>query len=157
MRRWYRLQFLSCLLAVCLSAPAAGASPSAADSTDEAFGLLLVIPGAPPVVGGWIIPIEAERNEQDLIAHWQRLVKGGQCDAPPRHATGARHPPRSGARATNWLLANSTNARTVVADGRTTSAYDLAGQHQRAAFVRVLETQYGFAPAPPPMPAAQLV
>ena len=68
-------------------------------------------------------------------------------------------------RATNWLLANGINARKVVADGRTTSAYDLAGQHQRAAFVRVLETQYGFAPAPglaasappapPPMPAAQ--
>lgn len=165
MRRWYRLPFLSCLLTVCLSGPAAGATPSAADRTDEAFGRLLAMPGAQPVEGGWIIPTEAARNEQDLIAHWQHLLKGGADVNAMRHrGTLLAHAIRAGQeRAATWLLAHGADPRKVLADGRT-SAYDLARRHQRAAVARVLETQHGFAPAagpaasappaPPPRPAA---
>lgn len=150
-RRRHRLSFLSCLLTVCLSGPAAGAAPAAADRTDEAFGRLLAMPGAQPSGGGWIIPTEAARDEQDLIAHWQRLLKAGaEVNAMRHRGTLLAHAIRAGQeRAAIWLLAHGADPRTVLADGRT-SAHDLARQYQRAAVVRVLETKHGFAPAAAP-------
>ncbi|MEK8033797.1 hypothetical protein AACH06_23485 [Ideonella sp. DXS29W] len=152
MRRPTRLTLILPLL-LGLAAGAAFADP--ADRTDEAFGLLLAMPGAQPVEGGWIVPHDPARNESDLVAQWQRLKKAGADVNAMRHGgTLLAHALRAGKeRAAIWLLRNGADTRKPL-QRDTDTAYDLARRYQRNAVLKVLEQDFGFKPAMPPAAAS---
>lgn len=139
------------LLVPLLLALAGTAAADTGDATDAAFGLLLAMPGAQPVEGGWIIPQDPAANEKDLIAQWRRLKKdGANFNALPHRGTLLAHAIRTGKDdAALWLLRNGANPRKVLFDDRK-DAYELAREYKRAAVVKALEARYGFKPDKPP-------
>ena len=137
----------------CLAAAAHAEAPDAAvaniptNPTDDAFGALLAMPGAQPKDGGWIIPTEAAKDEDDLIDWLKESKKDGANFNAMRHGgTLLAHAIRAGKdRTAIWLLANGADPHKVVFDVKV-DAYTLALRYQRADVVSVLERQYGFKP-----------
>ncbi len=139
-------------LTLAVASGAAAAGDGAA--TDEAFSLLLAMPGAQPTEGGWIIPGDAAADEKDLIAQWQRLKKAGADFNAFRHqGTLLAHAIRAGKeQAALWLLRQGADSRKVLLDDRA-DAYALAKTYRRAVVLKALEAQPGFKTAPPAVAA----
>ena len=150
---WIRPAALAlALLAAASSASAETASVS--DPTDDAFGILLAMPGVQPKEGGWIVSQEAAKDEADLIEQLKGLKKDGANFNAMRHGgTLLAHAIRAGKdRTALWLLRNGAGTKKVVSKDDE-NADDLARKYQRAAVVKVLEGQYGLKPTPPATPA----
>lgn len=141
---WIRRTLLLTLL-LCL---AGGAVADSGSATDEAFGLLLAMPGAQPVKNGWIIPNDAAADEADLIAKWRRLKKeGADINAIRHRGTLLAHAIRTGKdQAALWLLRNGADPRKALFNERV-DAHQLAKQYERSVVVKSLEAQYGFKPS----------
>ena len=144
-------------LALALLAAAAGAgaeTASVSDPTDDAFGILLAMPGVQPKEGGWIVSQEAAKDEADLIEQLKELKKdGANFNAMRYGGTLLAHAIRAGKdRTALWLLRNGAATKKVVSKDDE-NADDLARKYQRAAVVKVLEGQYGLKPTPPATPA----
>ncbi len=132
-----------------LLAAAGGALAESPDATDDAFGALLAMPGAQPKEGGWIVPQEAAKDEDDLIAQLQDLKQDGANFNAMRHGgTLLAHAIRAGKERTAiWLLRNGADPRKpLLKDDE--NADDLARKYKRDAVVKVLEAKYGLKPTP---------
>lgn len=136
-------------------AGAAGAhSTEVAEATDAAFGALLLMPGAQPTQGRWIVPeeyAETFSSESGLIDRLRQLKgQGADFNATRHRGTLLAHAIRAGLdRVALWLLRNGANPKRVLSD-RETTAYDLAREYQRSAVLEVLEKKHGFGPRKPP-------
>ena len=142
------------ILAMVLLASAFSAGAESADATDDAFGILLAMPGVQPKPGGWIVSQEAAKDETDLIARLRDLKKEGANFNAVRHGgTLLAHAIRAGKdRTALWLLRNGAGTRKLLSKDDE-NADDLARKYQRAAVVEVLEGRYGLKPTPPAAPA----
>ena len=150
--RWLR----PLALVLSLLAGAGGAAAESPDATDDAFGALLAMPGAQPKDGGWIVPREAAKDEDDLIAQLRDARKAGADFNAMRHGgTLLAHALRAGKdRTALWLLRNGADPRKVLEKGRA-NADDLARKYGRTAVVAVLEGRDGLKPTPPVLAPAR--